>query len=669
LWNIVAALSPGAASMSESAILDRQRKVVPHAPAATSNRVQSSGSSRSVVSARVLQAVALASFTAGALSVIWVSLGDHALHSNSEGRYASAAETMADGGSWLIPQLAGRPHLTKPPLTYWLEALSLRCFGHDEFAVRFPSALAGSLTALALLAFGWRLGGRKQGILAMGILMLTPLHVTMSRLTLTDSLMGLFWFGILAGGFLCLERPSEPGDVSEPGDFPKSPGSETRPARIWPCALLWVSFALGMLTKAPLSIVPLGCVVVWAIVSGRWRELRRLHPAWGLPLALLPFAAWVALVVRVDPTAPALWYTETIGRAVGTGDHPKPFWFYVPVFLIGLFPASAMMRIPGWHLSWRSAWRTIRDGGPEALWVLAVVLPFLFFSISRGKHFSYILPLGPPLALLSAGILKQLLERPFRGVESRESRVESRRFAIKSFRLSSLRSQLSTLDSRLSTLDSDEFDCRDPASPLFVFLSSLAVVVALAITVTLYDSNDFPLHWLWAPVLLLAVAAGWQWWIWHRLPALRSAALFAVWGVSLAVWYTASELEDVHFNGLSTKRLIERIRRQTGEKDPDVQTLGLTDSTIAFYTHAARTSRGDVLNHPETIGVQSSSRRKVLVAEPKAWRRFAQADPQTARLYRWSWHWDRGRWNHPLIVLFSQPPADESQTSNGRELH
>jgi 4-amino-4-deoxy-L-arabinose transferase-like glycosyltransferase len=625
---------PIATSMPESGILERQQRIVSVAPSATQDVPLSPAQpqSRPVVTARTRQAAAVVAFSAASLSVIWFSLGDHALHSHSEGRYACVAEAMADGGSWLVPQLEGRPHLTKPPLTYWLEALSLRCFGHNEFAVRLPSAAAGSVTALALLAVGWRLGGPKRGVLAMGILMLTPLHVTMSRLTLTDSLMGLFWFGILAGGYLCLAGVGR-AEFNFPRDDRNSPSDpdgklnsgHPAPSPLWPCILLWASFALGMLTKAPLSFVPLGVLVVWAVITGRRRDLRRLHPAWGLPLAMLPFAAWAALIVRVEPTAAGLWYTETIGRALGTGDHSKPFWFYLPVFFVALFPATAIIRIPGWHLSWRAAWRSIRDGGPETLWVLSVVLPLLFFSASRGKHFSYILPLAPPLALLSAGLLKQLLDRPPGAA--------------------------------------GPFGRGNPAPPLIVFLACLATVAALAVTTWLYASGEFPLHWLWTPVLMLTAAAGWQWHIWDRRPAARCPALIAVWTASLAVWFTASEVEDVHFDAFSTRRLVERIRRHTGVNDPDVHTFGHADSTIAFYTHSALSSRGDGLGRADAIAAQARVRPTVLIADPKVWKHYAKANPRFAKLFPEHWDWDRGRWKGRRVVLFSRPQTSRHTPS------
>ena len=69
-------------------------------------------------------------------------LGSRSLNEPDEGRYAVIAQEMLETGDWLVPHFWYVPHLDKPPLTYWSVALSLSVFGHNEWAVRLPSALA-----------------------------------------------------------------------------------------------------------------------------------------------------------------------------------------------------------------------------------------------------------------------------------------------------------------------------------------------------------------------------------------------------------------------------------------------------------------------------------------------------------------------------------------------
>ncbi len=89
-----------------------------------------------------------------------------------EGLYASIAQEMLSRGDWVIPHMNGLPYLEKPPLYFWLTALTFRVFGASEWAVRLWSALATLGTVLLTWRIGRRLYGARAGLLA-GIAMTT----------------------------------------------------------------------------------------------------------------------------------------------------------------------------------------------------------------------------------------------------------------------------------------------------------------------------------------------------------------------------------------------------------------------------------------------------------------------------------------------------------------
>jgi 4-amino-4-deoxy-L-arabinose transferase-like glycosyltransferase len=78
--------------------------------------------------------------------------------------------------------------------------------------------------------------------------------------------------------------------------------------------------------------------------------------------------------------------------------HAQPFWFYLPVLLLGLMPwTAAGIAVVAEAL--RDWWSGVRDSLTEFLLIWAA-LPVLFFSISQSKLPGYILPAFPPLLLL-----------------------------------------------------------------------------------------------------------------------------------------------------------------------------------------------------------------------------------------------------------------------------
>ncbi|MDQ2746397.1 MAG: glycosyltransferase family 39 protein, partial [Acidobacteriota bacterium] len=71
-----------------------------------------------------------------------------------EPRYAQIAREMFLRGDWITPKLGGFDWFEKPALLYWLEIVSYKLFGINEFAARFGSAVFG----LGTMACLWILG-------------------------------------------------------------------------------------------------------------------------------------------------------------------------------------------------------------------------------------------------------------------------------------------------------------------------------------------------------------------------------------------------------------------------------------------------------------------------------------------------------------------------------
>ncbi len=81
------------------------------------------------------------------------------LMDQTEARYAEISRIMAQTGSWVTPQVDyGFPFWAKPPLSTWLSALSIKTFGVNEFAVRFPSFLIAVALILLLKPYAKRAG-------------------------------------------------------------------------------------------------------------------------------------------------------------------------------------------------------------------------------------------------------------------------------------------------------------------------------------------------------------------------------------------------------------------------------------------------------------------------------------------------------------------------------
>ncbi len=81
----------------------------------------------------------------GALLMLYFGgLGAIPYFEPDEGRYTEIPREMLVRRDFILPHLNGVLYFEKPPLYYWLNALSIAVFGVGEFASRFWSALLGT---------------------------------------------------------------------------------------------------------------------------------------------------------------------------------------------------------------------------------------------------------------------------------------------------------------------------------------------------------------------------------------------------------------------------------------------------------------------------------------------------------------------------------------------
>src|SRR5437867_2385552 len=121
-----------------------------------------------------------------AVFVLFFQLGTRGLNEPDEGRYAEVGREMAASGDWLVPRFNGVEHLSKPPLTYWLIAASIKVFGANEWAARLPAGLAALATVVALYLLVRRAADETTGLWAAAVLLSCAQFFIVARLITTD---------------------------------------------------------------------------------------------------------------------------------------------------------------------------------------------------------------------------------------------------------------------------------------------------------------------------------------------------------------------------------------------------------------------------------------------------------------------------------------------------
>jgi 4-amino-4-deoxy-L-arabinose transferase-like glycosyltransferase len=139
------------------------------------------------------------------------------------------------------------------------------------------------------------------------------------------------------------------------------------------------------------------------------RDLRYIRRLWYLPGFLLflgiicawgiPF--WFSLGTQ---QIISLISQETSGRFVSGYAHPEPFYYYLPVLIVGFFPLSPFLFLVFTHIIKRKNSMPVEEKRYLYFFSSWFVLTLIFFSLSRSKLMTYILPLSPSVALLISSL-------------------------------------------------------------------------------------------------------------------------------------------------------------------------------------------------------------------------------------------------------------------------
>jgi 4-amino-4-deoxy-L-arabinose transferase len=316
-------------------------------------------------------------------------LNNRMLSMPDEVRYAEISREMIQTGDWVVPHVLGLDYFEKPVAGYWLNNISQLLFGETRFAVRFATAFCTGLTGALVFWFTLQLFHCRKKAFAAAACYLSSLVVYAIGVYSVLDAMFTLWFNLsLIAFYLGLQADNVNKKIKYYG-------------------LTGAAAGLAFLTKGFIGLV-VPAIVVLPYLAYR-RQLSELRYLWVAVITLLIVSLPWAILVHLR--APDYWHyffwEEHIKRfSSDEAQHKAPFFYYLPVIVFGFLPWFGL--IPSAVVQ---AWKNTSLRFPTVFLFFWALIPFLFFSMSKGKLATYILPCFAPLAIFLGYGLQELIEK------------------------------------------------------------------------------------------------------------------------------------------------------------------------------------------------------------------------------------------------------------------
>jgi len=253
-------------------------------------------------------------------------LGGLHLFDWDEINFAESAREMIVTGDYLTVKINFQPFWEKPPLFIWMQVLSMKIFGINEFAARFPNAVCGIVTPLILFSIGRKLRDNLFGVLWVLAYVGAVLPFFYLKSGIIDPWFNLFIF--LGIYFLLLYA------------FPENA------AKMKNVILAGVFTGLAVLTKGPVGFLLVALTGGVFLVLIRFKIKVRIKEVLLFFIALiLVGGSWFLMQIangNFDTVKEFIVYQIRLFNTQDAG-HGGFFGYHFVVLLFGVFPTSVLM--------------------------------------------------------------------------------------------------------------------------------------------------------------------------------------------------------------------------------------------------------------------------------------------------------------------------------------
>lgn len=318
-------------------------------------------------------------------------LGTVHLFDSDETNYAESAREMILTGDYLTVQIDFEPFPEKPPLFFWLQTLSMKFFGINEFAARFPNVICGIFSLMMLYSFGRKIYGHRFGLLWILSYGAAILPFFFFRSGIIDPWFNLFIFIGIARFIFYFDPDRHRGQLKN-------------------LILSALFFGLAVLTKGPVAmLIFLLCFLAFLTLKRFRISTSFMHVVVFIFILSVVGGSWFLFQATSGNSGIIREFIDYQVKLLSSDSsiHDGFFGYHLVVLLIGVFPASV--------IAMKSITKKAEDTELQRLfrqWMYILLLVVLIvFSIVNTKLLHYSSLAYFPLTFLAAWVWDKWLDR------------------------------------------------------------------------------------------------------------------------------------------------------------------------------------------------------------------------------------------------------------------
>jgi hypothetical protein len=317
-------------------------------------------------------------------------LGSVHLFDWDEINFAESAREMLVTGNFSRVQIDFQPFWEKPPLFFWMQVLSMKLFGINEFAARLPNAVIGIFTLFTFYVLGKKLYDEKFGL----IWALAYLGSFLPHIYFKSGIIDPFFNYFIFLGVVFLAK-----SISKTGE-----------KKGFTYALFaGISIGLATLTKGPVGVLIAGISVLVYWITLKFKRISNWKNILIFTVSCLIISSfWFGLEMINNGfwfISEFIKYQADLFLKPGAG-HSGPIYYHFLVVFLGCFPISV--------LSLPVFFRKMADYNDEGTyfrkWMLILFwIVMILFTIVKTKIVHYSSLAYFPLSFLAAYFIYELV--------------------------------------------------------------------------------------------------------------------------------------------------------------------------------------------------------------------------------------------------------------------